>query len=317
MMRAIVERAIVLLTVGLACVATVASAEPARTAVTIWSDGTRLAGDLWIPEGLDADQRVPGILLVHGWGGQKSHLNAAYAPHFASRGFIVLTFDYRGWGESDGKFVRHGPKPEPSDDGLLQLRVREIREVVDPLDQLEDIRNALAYLMGESQVMTDTLGIWGSSLGGGLALQTAARFPEIKVLVSQVGAVNNLANWPERARKDAWATQIKRVRGDLPPFPGEAVALDGLDGVPDYDSLMRYDPFSAAPRLDAATLIIDATGEAMFDTSKNGKALYDAIRGRVPAKYMTIEGGHYDVYRGDGYRKALAAEIEWFVEHLK
>ena len=56
------------------------------TPITIWSDGVRLAGDLWKPDGLAADERRPAVLMVHGWGGTKSHLNQAYAPRFADMG---------------------------------------------------------------------------------------------------------------------------------------------------------------------------------------------------------------------------------------
>jgi hypothetical protein len=278
-----------------------------------------MAGDLWVPEGLAAESRLPGILLVHGWGGLKSHLNQAYAPQFAQEGYVVLTFDYRGWGQSDGKYVRAGKKPEA--DGEILLKVREVREIVDPLDQLEDIRNALAFLSGEPQVDASKLAIWGSSLGGGLALQTAAQFPAIKVLISQIGAVDNLANFQARgqttpAQRNAWQNQIRRVRGDLPPFPEASETVSGLRGAPDYNSLMRYDPMQWAGELNAATLIIDAAAEDLFDTSKNGRALYDAIKGKMPASYHELPGKHYDIYRGDAYREALALQIAWLKQHL-
>ena len=77
-------------------------AEPTNTAITLYSDGTRLAGNLWSPEDLKPKERRPAILMIHGWGGVKSHLNQAYAPRFAAQGYIVLTFDYTGWGESEG-----------------------------------------------------------------------------------------------------------------------------------------------------------------------------------------------------------------------
>ena len=47
-------------------------ADPVKESIVIWSDGTRMAGDLWRPEGLAPDAKVPGLLLVQGWGGTKS-----------------------------------------------------------------------------------------------------------------------------------------------------------------------------------------------------------------------------------------------------
>ena len=81
--------------------------------VIIWSEGVRLAGDVFSPSGLDVDEKVPGILLVTGWGGSKENLAKNYAPQFARAGFIVLVFDFKGWGES----VNQG-----NGDGLGQIQ---------------------------------------------------------------------------------------------------------------------------------------------------------------------------------------------------
>ena len=49
----------------------------ASRAVDIWSEGTRLAGDLYWPQ--DATGDLPAIVMSHGWGGTKASLvrNAA------------------------------------------------------------------------------------------------------------------------------------------------------------------------------------------------------------------------------------------------
>ena len=58
----------------------------------------------------------------------------------------MLTFDYRGWGDSDG--------------------VGGERKVVDPDWQLRDASTSLDYLSGGgvSGVDTERIGIWGSSM---------------------------------------------------------------------------------------------------------------------------------------------------------
>lgn len=298
-----------------------AQGQPRSEPITIWSDGTRLAGDLWKPEGLAAEEKRPAILLVHGWGGLKSHLNQAYAPRFSELGYVVLTFDYRGWGESDGKLVRTGAKPQ-GDLTEYVLRVEEIREIVDPLDQLEDIRAAYYYLLGDQNVDTGRLAIWGSSLGGGLALATAASLPGFQVLISQIGSVNPQAGLDSTnpqsplsaASMDRWRTA--RSRGEVPPFPGADSAMEGLRGSPDWPEFVRYDPFASRESLTAATLIIDAANEELFDIRRNGEALYLSIRERVPTRYETLPGTHYDIYRGEGYQAAVDLAADWLREHL-
>ncbi len=38
--------------------------------VEIWSDGTRLAGDLFYPKDRVGGEKLPAIVLCHGWGGK-------------------------------------------------------------------------------------------------------------------------------------------------------------------------------------------------------------------------------------------------------
>lgn len=312
-----------LLLVGAACKA--AEDAPLVEPVTIWSDGTRMAGDLWKPHGLAPGEKRPAVLLVHGWGGTKAHLNQAYAPQFAALGYVVLTFDYRGWGDSDGKLVRRGEKPGERADKAggaeFTAAVTEIRQVVDPLDQLEDIRAAYHFLIGEPHADAERLAIWGSSLGGGLALQTAATLPGFRVLITQVGSVNPQAGadrGSDGALSDAAITAWRsaRARGEVPPYPGEESAVEGLQGYPDWPEFVRYDPWATKDGLTAATLIIDAAEEELFDIRQNGRALFDAIKARVPARYEALPGAHYDIYRGESYRKALELEKAWLETHL-
>lgn len=314
---------ITLAVVLLFTLASQALAKPQQEPVSIYSDGIRLAGDLWIPADLKAGESRAGILLVHGWGGLKSHLNAAYAPQFAELGYVVLTFDYTGWGESEGVLIRSGNRPESAHGAetaqTYSTEVTEVRRIVNPLEQLDDIRAAYALLTTDPRVDANRTAIWGSSLGGGLALATATEFP-IKVLMSQVGAVNPRAGADElpddnplsAASMAALRGQI--ARGTLPSFPNEAIP--GLQGYPDWPDYVRYDPYDNLDQLQAATLIIDAADEELFDISQNGADLYGRIRGRLTARYETIEGTHYDVYRDEGYARALDWQKAWLNEHL-
>ncbi len=306
---------LLLLVVLPACWTGALAAEPVSESVTIWSDGVRLAGDLWKPAGLAPDERRPGVLLVHGWGGEKDHLNQAYAPQLAALGYVVLAFDYRGWGASDGKLVRTGARPQGDMDEFV-LRVVEIRTVVDPLDQLEDVRNAYYFLIGDANVDPQRLAVWGTSLGGGLALATAATLPGFEVLLIQVGSVNPRAGASGEVDPAIEQWRTARARGDVAPFPGPETTAEGLSGFPDWPEFVRYDPFATHAQLNAATLIIDAADEELFAIADNGAALYAAIKDRVPARYETFSGKHYDVYRGDGYALALELQTEWLNEHL-
>ena len=291
-------------------------------AVTIWSDGTRLAGNLFWPKDAKEGDKLPAIVLCHGWGGVKDHLNRTYAPRFAAGGFVVLTFDYRGWGESDSRLVVKGEMPKPDADGNVTVTAQAIREVVDPRDQLEDIRNALNFLEGEPLVDRGRIGLWGSSFGGGLVLQTAVDDPRVKCVVSQVGAVDarDAAAQPYLDKGGLAGThemEIKRARGEVPPVPQGENTFEGLRGTPHLERFARFAPVLEAHKLEVPILVIDAENEELFDRMQHGAKVYEIAKENVEAKYHVEPGiQHYGIYQAR-YIQGADAALDWFKEHLK
>ncbi|MGC2559434.1 MAG: hypothetical protein WA389_11435, partial [Terriglobales bacterium] len=70
--------------------------------VNFFSEETRMEGDLFLPSDLKANERRPGVVLCHGFTGVRSLILGDYAKIFAEAGFVALTFDYRGYGGSEG-----------------------------------------------------------------------------------------------------------------------------------------------------------------------------------------------------------------------
>ena len=105
--------------------------------VNIWSDGTRLSGNLFFPENMKEGSKLPAVILCHGWGGVRAHLNQAYAPYIAAAGYVVLTFDYRGWGDSDCRLILKQKMPEWDKNGEAVVRVQAVRALVDPVTRLK------------------------------------------------------------------------------------------------------------------------------------------------------------------------------------
>ena len=153
---------------------------------TIWSDGTRMAADLYVPADLKPGEKRPAILFCAGTGGTKKGNGALYGKRFVKEGFVVLTFDYRGWGESDCKLMMTEPMPKPDEKGLVTVQARPVRWQMDLADQTLDIRCALSFLSGEPCVDAEHLGIFGTSYGGGLVTWVAGHDPRVKCVVAQV-----------------------------------------------------------------------------------------------------------------------------------
>jgi acetyl esterase/lipase len=286
--------------------------------VTIWSQGVRLAADVYKPKGLTPTQKLPGILLVPGWGGSKENLKNNYGPHFAELGFIVLAFDYKSWGQSDGPIVPTEALSQSQEAAKLDINVTHIRKVVEPFSMLADVRAALHYLGGEPQVMPNNLGIWGTSLGGGLAMVMAASDDRIKVLVDQMGPVNYVHNLRKMPAAMARKIETLTARGILPAYPDATMAKNpALKGYPDWAAMKRFNPMNYVDQLNVPTLIIDAQNETLFDRTQNGVLLHNSIKDRLQAKYIAYPGGHYDLYKGDNQKAAFKEASDWLLKYLK
>jgi dienelactone hydrolase len=289
------------------------AADVERRAVNIWSDGTRMSGDLWLPADFGDGVDQPAILLTHGWGGVRSHLNQSYAPKFARAGFVVLTFDYRGWEDSDSRLVIDGEQPQPDGDGLVTVKARAIREVVDPFDQVRDITSALDFLVGEPGVDVKRIGIWGTSYSGGHVIYVGAYDPRVSAIVSQVGYQG--IGWSAERLRFAQKRATDKARGVIDPIPQGIDVSPNLRGTPDLGKMVGYRPIEAADKVRAPTLVIDVKEEELFDRMKNGKAVYEIIKKNTIATYATYPGRHYGIYSRH-YLAASTLALNWFRTHL-
>ena len=293
-----------------------------RKQVTIWSDGTRMAGDVYRPKNLNPDDKLPAIVFVHGTGGvKKMAWSIQLATTFVQHGYIFLNFDYRGWGESDSKLLMLEKMPEPDANGMLTVKARAVRWQMDFGDQTTDIRNAIAFMAGEPNVDRERIGIFGTSYGGGLTTWTAAYDPRVKCAAVQVPGMGGQRALPFYNR--AYEMMTHQARGETEPVPYASGAPGGK--MASY-SHMRYNiakdvahnVLQAAQDVKIPMLIIDAGKEELMDIKQNGGRVAEILKSNgTPMKYHIIEDmGHYGVY-GDKQQAAMDMELEWFNQYLK
>ncbi|MEQ1311999.1 alpha/beta hydrolase [Acinetobacter sp. XH1639] len=134
------------------------------------STGTSCAFTLRTPQTTSPTQ-FPAILMLHGWGGTQNSWVWPFAERFLSMGFAVMTFDYRGWGQSEGT-PRHVTKVK---------------------DRIKDAEAALNFLKNQLEVDATRIVLWGTSLGGGHACSVAAKHPELFGIIAQVPMLDGSA----------------------------------------------------------------------------------------------------------------------------
>ncbi len=284
----------------------------------IMSEGVRLHAELFSLKAL-ANKRIPTIIMAHGWGGTAAAFRRD-AIDLANAGYLAITFDYRGWGESDARVILTGIspiKPASGQDQRFTAEVTELREYVDPQEQTNDWFNVISWAVGEPMVDPDRIGIRGSSFSGGEVFYVAARDRRIKAVVSQVGAFDG--RWVGSNKKEldlTYAEAAKRTRGE--PYPVPRVHVVGnLNGAPLRDKFLQYAPVEDAPNVkEPAVLFIVAEKEELFDNKEHAKLAYDRMPG-TKKKYIVIPGiAHYGIYR-EARDQAIKLAIEWFDQYLK
>lgn len=134
--------------------------------ITFKSKGKQLVGVLHLPK----RKMVPVIVMCHGFTacklGTPFGLFVEAARYWCRNGFAVLRFDFRGCGDSEGKF----------EDYCLRVTV-------------EDTRNAIEFLNTVKSIDKNRVGIVGHSRGGATAIVTASE-GLVKCLVTWSSVAN-------------------------------------------------------------------------------------------------------------------------------
>jgi uncharacterized protein len=287
-----------------------------RTA-DIYSEGTRMAADVFVAKA-NAAKRLPTIVMAHGWGGNKNALQPE-AVAFAQAGYFVVAFDYRGWGESDSRVILTA-KHEPAErqNNRFTAEVQEVREVVEPLDMVIDWLNAINWAVGDPQCDPDRVGLWGSSLSGGLVVSAAEMDPRVKALHSQVPSLDGRWTLAARERATTEKEEIARARGELGYPAPRTNAVQRLIGAPirmQFAAWFPVDYVDHAPKV--AMQFVVAEKEELMDNKDNGVLAYQRALG--PKNLVTIpEITHYGVYMVPDVRKKVRdLAIAWFDRYLK
>ncbi len=292
----------------------------ASQAVSFYSEGTRLSGDLFLPQGLNPGERRAGILLCHGYTGVRNLYLPDTAKALTDAGYVVLTFDYKGWGDSDGPKAR-----------------------LSPYGRVLDSQAALTFLGAQSMVDKDRLGIYGTSYGGATVVWTAAVDPRVKAVVSVVG-IGNGRRWMRSVRHpDEFADLLARSEQDriqrvltgkseyvdrnsvlLPDRQSLELATAARKNNPNavgeipleyIDDTLGFHPEWIVDKISPRPVLFITSDDDRLVPPDESESLY--AKAGQPKKLITLKGwGHYEVYAGEAFRQVIEPTLAWYREHL-
>lgn len=144
--------------------------------VTIANGQVRLTGTLMLPA---TKGPHPAIILLHGSGPLTRYSFGPYPHFFTSLGFAVLIYDKRGTGASSGTLL-------DASTGMLMASSYYPNELT------SDALAALQFLRRRNDITPGMIGFWGSSEGGMLATQAAARSKHVAFIIDSSGFMGPL-----------------------------------------------------------------------------------------------------------------------------
>ena len=288
--------------------------------VSFYSEGVRLEGDLYRPDGAGPDDARAGIVLCHGYTGVKSLYLPDNARVLTEAGYVVLAFDYKGWGASEGPRAR-----------------------LAPFSRVADVLAALTFLQTRPGVDPAHIGLYGTSYGGATVIWAAALDERVRCVVSVVG-VGDGRRWMRSVRRpDEWHDLLARAQADR-----EQAVESGGSAMAERDEILLQDrasaELSAAARAgnpDAVStvpasfidetlsfhadwvvgkiaprpLLLVTTEDDRLVPPEESQSLYD-LAGE-PKRLVVLKGyGHYDVYAEPAFGEVMAASLAWYRAHL-
>lgn len=289
-----------------------------KRTVTFFSEGTQVEGDLFLPANVKAGEPRPGIVLCHGFTGLRGGILPDYAKVFVEAGFVALTFDYRGFGGSQGAKWR-----------LI------------PLEQIDDIRNAITYLQQQPEVDPERIGLWGTSFGGGHAPYTAGIDPRVKAVVGQVGfgdgerLILDSRGYAERVRLQQQLDQDRqrRVREGLGDTL-DAIAILNAEQTRAFlapllqahpvmkcdlswetvEKTLEYKPINVVDKIAPRPLLLIGARDDDTCPIEGYEKLYE--RAGEPKKLVVLPITHYEIYSGKWLDESSRLACEWFTRFL-
>lgn len=267
----------------------------------------------------DATKKSPTIILCHGFCGIREILLPDFAEAFTRAGFATITFDYRGFGDSDGERGR-----------------------LVPAMQIADILSVVSWAREQPHLDAERMGIWGTSFGGCHVFGAAAKDSGIKCIVSQlafadgedivtgkmgeaekVAFLSTLDKMTEKQKNTGkeMFVGITRVLSDAESksfFEENRVRYPKMDiKIPflTVRETLQYQPALNAMQVTCPTLIVIA-GKDSVNPPEQGRALFDAVGAKEKRLYEESDARHYDIYTGEHFKQVIRIQIEWFKRSL-
>jgi dipeptidyl aminopeptidase/acylaminoacyl peptidase len=242
------------------------------------SKGDTIQGNFVIPPGQGP---FPGICKFHGLPGSPDQVSG-FATSLAENGFVVLTFDFRGFRKSEGIFSLAG--------------------------EIEDAITAVTHLLEFELTFDSWVGVYGASYGGAVAVCSAAMDSRINTVCLRAPVYDTLwfAKSPmiRPAVEEIINTDPTQVRGIDDPL----LQREMLEKM--IEDSKRFNPMNEISRIAPRPVLIVHGSDDVGISLAGVKRLYEQARN--PKDLVVVEGADHVLSDPRAYEITKDIVIDWF-----
>jgi len=244
------------------------------------SEGETIRGNFVVPTG---EGPFPGICKFHGLPGGPDQVGG-FAMNLAEAGFVVLTFDFRGFRQSDGLFTLAG--------------------------QIKDAKMAITHLLESDLTLDSWSGVYAASWGAAVAVCTLAVDKRPKALCLRAPVYDTL-----------WFSQSPMIRPSVEFIvETDPTQVRGIEDPEIRDKFLHrmvedskiHNPMNEVSKISPCPMMIIHGTDDVGIPLAGVKRLYE-LAGE-PKDLVVVEGADHNLSDLRAYEITMNTVVEWFTK---
>lgn len=270
--------------------------------VSFTSDNEKIVGNLYFPANYQIPNKYPAIVITGSWTSVKEQMAEIYAKELAKRGFITLAFDFRNFGESEGK-IRALES--------AKLKMTDIHQASEFLRQQPEVANnyvaglslcassgymAHAIANGAPIKSFATVAAWLHNAETAKQIYTPAYYDlliqssqKAKINFEENGTIEYIAAFSMTDKQAAMQAAEPGYYGD--EKRGAISQWDNRFAVMAWEEWLTFDALSPASHITVPTLLVHSDESALPD---NVRQFYKDLKAQKALYWM--QGQHLNFY---------------------
>lgn len=295
-----------------------------RQDVIFFADGVAVSAWLYLPA--DIRETVPCVILSNGFGGTKDMVLEQYALHFVENDIAAIAFDYRYFGTSGG----------------------EPRQLFNGIKRQQDIKAAISFARNHQSINPDKIVLWGTSAGAAYGINNASEDKRIAGVIAQCPSLDHKKDDKIILKREGILFFLKlfmhaqrdkgRSRFGISPHmipivgePGSFAFMTAPGAFEGYGSMVKEselfingicarsllmlqgpNPIKTVQLVECPVLLLICEHDNTVAPDSYTEVAQILGDKATLVKYPI---GHFDIYHGDNFNKAVAEQVK-FIQSL-